>query len=152
MLKRTKILFFSRGDATRSLMAQGFLQSFAADRFLVSSTAVEPGSPNPIAIDVMKEVGVDISAQESHEVAQVLKEHFGYVITVCDLAKERAPIFPFTFHLLHWSVMDPAVVKGTHRQTRDAFRRVRNALESNVRFFLNGTVEKEQERGVLIYA
>lgn len=154
MQGKTKILFFSRGNSTRSLMAQGFLGALAADRYTVSSTAVEPGGPNQMAVEVMNEVGVDISVVTSKKVAQVLKEHFGYVITVCDLTRERAPIFPFTFHLLHWSVADPSIVQGSPFVRKQAFRRVRDELEANVRFFLDGAgaVEKGQEHGFLVCA
>jgi arsenate reductase (thioredoxin) len=152
MQSKTKVLFLSKGNATRSQMVQGFLQALAADRFVGCSAGVEPGGLSPLAIKVMREVGVDISKQESKSVAQVLKEHFGYVITFCDLTRERAPIFPFTFHLLHWSVVDPHAVTGPDFVRREAFRHVRDDIEAKVRFFLDGAVENDLERGVLVYA
>lgn len=111
--KKPKVLFLSTGNATRSQMAEGFLRALRGEHFDVISAGVEPGPLNPIACAVMKERGIDISEHEPKNVAQSLKEHFAYVITVCDAAKERSPIFPFTPRLLHWSIQDPAAAQGS---------------------------------------
>jgi len=68
------------------------------------------------------------------------------VITVCDVARERAPIFPFTPNLLHWSLEDPTVVKGSTEQKRTAFFRVRDAIRENVQEFLDELERKHPER------
>lgn len=134
-------------------MAEGLLRTLAADRFIVASVGIEPGGIDPIALEVMREAGIDISSQESWSVAQALKMHFGYVITMCDMSIERSPIFPFTFHLVHWSILDPATVNGSYAVRRAAFRCARGDIESKVQRFLGETVEKrEQERAALAYA
>ncbi len=151
-MRKPKVLFLSTGNSTRSQMAQGFLRTLAGDRFVAVSAGIEAGNLNSLATEVMKEVGIDISAQESKNVAQALKEHFGYVITVSDPAKERPPIFPFTLNLLHWSIVDPTTMKGSHAETKEAFRQVRDEVEFKVRCFIEETAEKDQERGTLAYA
>ena len=105
--QKPKVLFFSTGNATRSLIAEGFLRNLTGDRFDVASAAVDPSALNPLAGEVMKEAGIDISGQKPKTVAQSVKERFGYVIAICDTAKERSPIFPFTLHLSHWNIVDP---------------------------------------------
>ncbi len=79
---KPKVLFLSTGNATRSIMAQGFLHDLTADRFTVVSAAVEPGNLNPLVGEVMKEAGIDISNQKLKTIAQSLKEPFGRVITI----------------------------------------------------------------------
>jgi len=137
MNRLPKVLFLSTGNSTRSQMAEGFLRNLAGDRFIAASAGIEPGSLNPIAAEVMKEAGIDISGQHAKDVKSSLKEHFGYVITVSDDAKERAPIFPFTLHLLHWNIMDPSAAKGSNEEIKNAFRRVRDQVDSKVRDFLS---------------
>jgi arsenate reductase len=132
-------------------MAEGFLHTLAGDRFVGVSAGIEPGGLNALATEVMEEVGIDISGQESTNVAQALKEHFGYVITVSDPSKERSPIFPFTLNLLHWSIVDPITVKGSHAEKKEAFRRVRDEIEFQVQCFIHETSEKSLEQGTLAY-
>ena len=137
MDKKPKVLFLSTGNSTRSQMAEGFLHDFAGDRFDVASAGIEPGELNPLAVETMQEAGIDIATQRPNNVVESLKQHFSYVITVCDMARERAPIFPFTPNLLHWSLPDPALITGTTRQQREAFRRLRDAIRAKVQDFLN---------------
>jgi arsenate reductase len=152
MQRKPRVLFLSTGNSTRGQMAEGFLRTLAADRFIVSSAGIRPGGLDPLAKEVMKEIGIDITGQKSKSVAQALKEHYGYVITVCDMAKERSPIFPFTFNLLHWSIEDPSTSRGSPAETREAFRRVRDDIKIKVQYFLGESVENEREQGVLAYA
>jgi arsenate reductase len=84
----------------------------------------------------MREIGVDISGQQSRGVKESLKEHFSYVITVSDDSRERSPVWPFTRNLFHWSIADPERVSGSSEQKREAFRRVRDEISWKVREFL----------------
>ena len=79
MQKKPKVLFLSRGNATLSQMAEGFLRAMGGDRFEAASAGLEPGVPNPAAVEVMKEAGIDISGQKAKYVKESLKEHYGYV-------------------------------------------------------------------------
>ena len=121
-------------------MAEGFLRALAGDRFVATSGGVESnGDLDPMAVEVMAEAGVDISSQRPKNVTEWFKEHFAYVITLADMAKERAPVFPFTPHLLHWSLMDPLAIEGPPEEKKRAFRKVRDEIRSSVRKFVEET-------------
>jgi arsenate reductase len=138
---KPKVLFLSTGNATRSLIAEGFLRSFTGDQFDVASSAAEQGVLNPHATEVMKEAGIDISTREPKTIAQSVKESFSYVIAICDSAKERSPVFPFTLHLLHWSIADPSMLSGLPEQKTEVFRQVRDEIKEEVRQFIADTVQ-----------
>src|SRR4029077_8475367 len=93
-----------------------------------------------LAVEVMNEVGVDISAQRAKDVAESLKEHFSCVVTVCDASKERFPVWPFTRNIFHWSLLDPETVEGSMEQRREVFRRVRDEIKAKVREFATQTL------------
>jgi len=143
--KKPKVLFLSRGNATRGQMAEGLLRTLAADRFDATSAGIEPGALNPMAIEAMREAGVDISQQQAKDVKELLKEHFAYVITVCDLARERAPIFPFTPNLVHWSIYDPESAQHSAEEKKIIFRRVRDEIRAKVESFLSETTKKKPQ-------
>ena len=136
---KSKVLFLSTGDATRSLIAEGFLRSFTGDQFDVVSAGVEPGSLNLLASEVMKEAGIDISGQKPKSIAQSLRERFGHVITICDTAKERNPIFPFALGVLHWSIVDPNSAAVLPHQKTEVFRRVRDEIKDKIQQFVAET-------------
>ena len=133
---KPRVLFFSTSDSTRSQMAEGFLRKFAGEELAVVSTAVQSFDSDPMAAEVMKEIGVDIAGQQSRGVKESLKEHFSYVITVSDDSRERSPVWPFNRNLFHWNIADPERVSGSSEQKREAFRRVRDDISWKVREFL----------------
>ena len=133
---KPRVLFFSTSDSTRSQMAAGFLRKFAGEELAVVSTAVQSPDSDPLAAEVMKEIGVDIFGQDSRGVKESLKDHFAYVITVSDDSRERSPVWPFTHNLRHWSIPDPERVKGSSEQKPEAFRRARDEISWKVREFL----------------
>jgi arsenate reductase len=133
---KPRVLFFSTSDSTRSQMAEGFLRKLAGEELAVVSTAVQSSDSDPLAAEVMKEIGVDISGQQSRGVKESLKEHFSYVITVSDDSRERSPVWPFTRNLFHWSITDPERFNGSSEQKREAFRRVRDEISGKVKEFL----------------
>jgi arsenate reductase len=137
MDRKLKVLFLSTGNSTRSQLAEGVLRSIAGDRFEAISAGIEPGDLNPSAVEAMRNVGIDISNQEPKNVIECLKEHFAYVITVSDIARERAPIFPSTPNLLHWSLEDPAVVEGSTEEKRISFFPVRDEIREKMEKFLD---------------
>jgi arsenate reductase (thioredoxin) len=87
---------------------------------------------NPLAVEVMKEIGIDISQQTSKDVRDLLGQAMPYVITVCDNAKQRCPIFPRTYKFLHWSLEDPTEAVGSHDERMTVFRRVRDEIKSRI--------------------
>jgi len=125
---KPKVLFLCTGNSARSQLAEGYLRHVAADQFTAISAGIEPKGLNPLAVEVMREIGIDISGQTSKDVVSLLGQHVPYVITVCDNARERCPIFPGTWKFLHWSFDDPAAVEGTHEQRIAAFRKVRDEI------------------------
>jgi arsenate reductase (thioredoxin) len=139
--QKPKVLFLSTGNATRSQIAEGFLRTLTGDRFDIASAAVEPSTLNPLAIEVMKEAGVDISNQAPKTIAQSVKERFSYVVAICDTTKERSPIFPFTLHLSHWSIVDPNATDGLPEQRREVFRNVRDEIKGQVGQFIADTAQ-----------
>ena len=96
-MAKQRVLFVCVHNSARSQMAEAFLKQLAGDRFEVESAGIEPGALNPIVVDAMKEIGIDISGNQTKDVFDFLKrgKAFSYVITVCDEASgERCPIFP----------------------------------------------------------
>lgn len=146
MTKKPKVLFLSTGNSTRSQMAEGFLRDLAGETFEVASAGLEPSAISPLAVEVMAEVGIEISKQHSKNVKESLREHFAYVITVCDSAKERSPIFPFTPNLLHWSLIDPTQTAGSADEVRDKYRTVRDEIKNNVVRFIDEAAQKKREQ------
>src|SRR5215472_6341252 len=137
MEKKQRVLFLSVHDSVRGQMAEGFLRSMAGDRFIATSGGIESGSElHPIAAEVMADIGIDISGQRPKNVREWFNEHFAYVITLADAAREQSPLFPFTPHLLHWNLKDPTIVNGTEVERKQAFREVRDEIRAMVNEFV----------------
>lgn len=129
---KPKVLFLCTGNSARSQMAEGYLRYAAGDHFEPLSAGIEPKGVNPLAVEAMNEIGIDISHQKSKDVVSFLGQYIPYVITLCDDAKERCPIFPRTFKFLHWGFDDPAAAKGSHEEKLGVFRRVRNEIAQRI--------------------
>ena len=124
-----KILILCTGNSCRSQMAHGFLQSFAPS-WIVASAGTEPsGKVNDKAIEVMHEVGIDISQHTSDSINKYVNDEWDYVITVCGGAKETCPTFSGKVkHKLHIGFDDPSETKGTPEEIHADFIRVRNQI------------------------
>jgi arsenate reductase (thioredoxin) len=133
---KKRVLFLCTHNSARSQMAEGLLRHMAGDRFEVSSAGTERTRVQPLAIEAMKESGIDITGHRSKTVDELAGESFDYVITVCDRANESCPIFPGTSERIHWSFEDPTAVTGTDEQKLRAFRTVRDAIQQRLRMFL----------------
>jgi len=132
MGKLPNVLFLCTGNSARSQMAEGYLRRAAGDRFEAMSAGIEPKGLNPLAVEAMHDIGIDISRQHSKDMVSLLGQHIPYVITVCDNARERCPIFPRTYKFLHWSFDDPAAAEGTHEEKLAVFRRVRDEIIQHI--------------------
>lgn len=120
-------------------MAEGYLRHVLPEDYEALSAGIEPKGLNPFAMEAMKEIGIDISQQRSKDVVSLLGQHVPYVVTVCDNAKERCPIFPGTWKFLHWSFEDPAAAEGTHDDRLAVFRKVRDQIIEKIdREFVQG--------------
>jgi arsenate reductase len=113
-------------------MAEGYLRQVAGDRFEALSAGVEPKGLNPLAVEAMGEIGIDISQQTSTDVRDFLGHAIAYVVTVCDSAKRRCPVFPHGNKSLHWDLEDPARAEGSHDEKIAVFRRVREELKRRI--------------------
>src|ERR1700724_898176 len=129
---KKKVLFICVHNSARSQMAAALLNKRCGDFFEAESAGLEPGKLNPLAIDVLREVGIDISRNKTRAVFDVFKagELFAYVITVCDESEAKnCPIFPGVTTRLHWSFPDPSQFTGTHAEklakTRELLEEIR---------------------------
>ena len=126
----TRILVLCTGNSCRSQMAEGFLKSFDPN-LNVQSAGTDPSAKiHPKAVQVMREVGIDISQGYPKKVDQFLNDSFDYVITVCDDARETCPVFLGKVkEQLHIGFEDPALATGSEEQILSVFRRVRDEIK-----------------------
>jgi arsenate reductase len=133
---KPNVLFLCTGNSCRSQMAEGWLRHFADDRFVALSAGTNPVGVNPQAVEVMQEVGIDISHQYSKHVAEFQGRRLHYVITVCDHAQASCPTEPRGDVRLHWSFDDPAHAQGSVLQRVQVFRRVRDEIGKQIQGWL----------------
>lgn len=132
-----RVLILCTGNCVRSQMAEGLLRHFGGDAYEVRSAGSHPnGYVSPLAIEAMREIGIDISAHRSKSVSEFADRHFDTLITVCDSAAEECPVFPGAPERIHWSIWDPGGATGSREEKLAAFRRVRDDLASRLRGFL----------------
>jgi arsenate reductase len=144
-MEKPKVLFLCTGNSARSQMAEGYLRYVAGDRFEAMSAGIEPKGLNPLAVEAMQEIGIDISRQQSRDVVTLLGQHVPYVVSVCDNAKERCPIFPGTWKFLHWSFEDPAAATGRYDERLAVFRRIRDEIVEHIdREFVEGDITQKR--------
>jgi len=117
-------------------MAEGYLRHFAGDKAEVYSAGVETHGVNPLAIEIMREDGIDISGHTSNNVDEYRDIDFDIVITVCDNARERCPYFPSKARKFHHNFPDPAKATGTHEEIMDRFREVRDEIKKYCKQFV----------------
>ena len=125
-----KVLILCTGNSCRSQMAHGFIQSFDSDLEVHSAGTKPADIVNPKAIEVMKEVGVDISNHRPKSVEIYLNDEWDYVITVCGGANENCPMFTGNVkHRLHIGFDDPSDAIGADEFVMSEFRRVRDEIQ-----------------------
>lgn len=138
-MDKKKVLFICVHNSARSQMAEAFLKQMAGDRFEVESAGLEPGKLNPLAIEVMKEAGIDISQNKTKSVFEFYKQgkQYDYVITVCDESQAaNCPIFPGGGKRLHWGFDDPASFQGTWEGKAAKTRIVRDKIRQKINEWL----------------
>lgn len=123
------ILVLCTGNSCRSQMMEGWLRFFGENEVVVKSAGVETHGVNPKAIQVMAEADVDISSHTSNHIEEYLHENFELIITVCDHALERCPVFPATAEKRHFNFPDPAKATGTEEEVLEEFRKVRDQIK-----------------------
>jgi arsenate reductase len=133
--RKINILFLCTGNSCRSQMAEGWARALKADRLEAYSAGIETHGLNPLAVQVMKEAGVDISGQRSKFVTELKEIVFDYVVTVCDGAAESCPLFPGKAKVVHHGFDDPprlAKSATTEAEALVHYRRVRDEIRAYV--------------------
>ena len=116
-------------------MAEAWLNHLCGDFFSADSAGLEPGTLNPLVVEAMKEVGIDISKKKTQAVFDVFKSGklIAYVVTVCDeTSAEKCPIFPGITKRLHWSFADPSVLTGTDEEKMAEVRKIRDDIRLKI--------------------
>ena len=131
-----KIMFLCTGNSCRSQMAEGFARELGKGLIAAYSAGLSPQGVNPKAVAVMKEIGIDISKQQSKAIDAELLEKMDMVITLCDNASESCPWTPPAIKRIHWSLKDPAHVEGPEEEVLNEFRRVRDEIKEKIVDFL----------------
>ena len=133
---KAKILFVCIHNSARSQMAEALLNHLCPDFFKAESAGLEPGKLNPLAVEVMREIGLDISHNETRSAHDVYMSRrlFSTVITVCDQASaERCPDFPGVSQRLRWSFPDPSTFQGTRQERLEQTRQVRDMIAAKIK-------------------
>ena len=136
MNEKKRVLILCTGNSARSQMAEGLLRHDAGDKYEVESAGMAPSIVRPEAIEAMKEIGTDISGHRSKSADEFVGQHFDYIITVCDNAKETCPFFPGNAVRIHQSFEDPPPeTAGDYESRLKIFRRVRDEMRGWLREF-----------------
>ena len=130
-----KVLFVCIHNSARSQMAEAFLNQLGKGRFAAESAGLELGELNPVVVEAMQEVGLDLSGNTCDSIDDFLPraEEFDYVVTVCDeTAAERCPTFPGEVKRLHWGFPDPSSLEGSFEDRLDRTRKVRDLIQERI--------------------
>ena len=140
MVDPIKVLFVCVHNSARSQMAEAFLNEMGGNRFQAESAGFEPEPLNPLAVEVMREIGIDISQKKAQSVFDLFKKgrNYHYVITVCDEASaQKCPIFPGAIQRLLWSFRDPAQLTGTWAEQLAHTRVIRDEIRAKIQKFID---------------
>jgi len=125
-------------------MAEAFLNKLAGERFAAESAGLEPGKLNPVVIEAMKEIGIDISGNKTQSVFDLYRQGkiYDYVIAVCSReAEAKCPVFPGVARRLHWPFDDPASFEGSFEEKLKITRIVRDHIKAKVEEFIRSFKE-----------
>ena len=135
---KQRVLFICVHNSARSQMAEAFLNEICGDDFEAHSAGLELGKLNPLVVEAMREIGIDISRKQAQSVSEAVEsgEGFSYVITVCDESSaERCPVFPGEAKRLHWSFPDPSALTGSHDERLAGTRRIRDQIRARIQMW-----------------
>jgi arsenate reductase len=138
-MDKVKVLFVCVHNSARSQMAEALLNHIAGERFHAESAGLEPGTLNPLAVEAMKQMNINISGKQTRDVFELYKrgERFSYVITVCDESSgERCPLFPGITKRIHWSFDDPASFNGPFDERLTRTIQVRDQIKKRIQDWL----------------
>lgn len=144
-----RVLFLCTGNAARSQMAEAILRSIGKEDFEVFSAGANPAAEvHPLAIQVMRESGLDISHHRPKDLSQYLDEQFDHIITVCDKARDTCPTFPGDPHRIHWNYPDPVQVKGDEETQIKVFRQIASDMHNRINLWVLTQRKKLREHGI----
>ena len=144
-MTKPSVLILCTGNSCRSHLAEGILRHLAGDLFDVHSAGSNPaGYVHPKAIEVMREIGIDISGHTSKHMNQFLDRKIDTVITVCGNADQACPMFPGQVNRYHWGFDDPAHAKGSDEEVLNVFRRVRDQIKLVFQAYAAGYRERNK--------
>ena len=138
-MTRRRVLFVCAHNSARSQMAEGMLRAWAGERFEVASGGTEARGVRPEAIEVMGEIGIDISGHTSKTIERFVGQPWDWLIPVCEEACEACPYVPGAKTVLRWSFDDPSAATGTQAERLAEFRRVRDELAAQIHAFIDET-------------
>lgn len=139
MPSKHRILFVCIHNSARSQMAEAFLKKYGGDAFETESAGLEPGTLNPNVVEVMKEVGIDLTGKPTQGVFDLFRQGrlYNAIVTVCDKeAAERCPIFPGMVKRIAWSFKDPSSFSGSREEILQQTREVRDEIEQQIKTFV----------------
>ncbi|MDH7511703.1 MAG: arsenate reductase ArsC [Clostridiales bacterium] len=127
-INKKKVLFICTHNSARSQMAEGFLRARYGNDYEVFSAGTEPTAVHPYAVQVMEEVGIDISSHKAKDMSEFIGQEMDEVVTVCDQAREACPFFPYGKKSFHQSFPDPSSFRGSGEEQLAFFRQVRDLI------------------------
>jgi arsenate reductase len=130
----TRVLFLCTGNSARSQMAEAFVRKYSLGQLEPFSAGLEPKALNPLMVQVMEEIGINMTGYRSKGIEEYLgKEHFNYLVTVCHDAEQNCPrVWPGVNQRLHWSFEDPAKFEGNEQEKLEKFRQIRDQIQEKV--------------------
>ena len=131
-----RVLFVCTGNSARSVMAEALLRRRGGSDFEVHSAGTEPKGINSLTVRTLQEAGLPTNGLRSKSVNEFLEQHFDYVITVCDQARQVCPVFPGIHQSMHWGYEDPALATGSDDERLAVFRRVFTQLGQRIGLFV----------------
>lgn len=143
---KIRILFLCTHNSARSQMAEAILRKIGGAQVEVFSAGNEPTSVHPLAIQVMSQIGIDISQQKPKHLNQFLGQNFDYIVTVCDRVRESCPVFPGDPEQIHWSFPDPAAVEGDPATREKAFSDTASQLRVRIEYLLLMIERSQKEK------
>lgn len=135
-MDKRRVLFVCTHNSARSQMAEGMLREWAGDQFAAFSAGTEATAVRPEAVQVMAEIGIDISGHTSKSIDTFRGQAFEWFITVCDEAQQNCPVLPGVPNAAHWSIEDPSDAEGSADERLEAFRQARDRLRDRLRLFI----------------
>lgn len=146
-LMKPLVLILCTGNSCRSHLAEGLLRAASGGLFEVASAGSKPaGYVHPLSVEVMRELGIDISSHRSKHLDEFLSKDVETVITVCGNADQACPMFPGQINRHHWGFDDPAHAEGSREEQLAVFRRVRDEIKRVFEAYAQGRLDQARRQ------